>query len=255
MLALSLAVAFPTAAAAPDLSATWLAAPAVSVDQPGVYRVEVRNVGRHTASGATVSIALPATGTSPTVHVLGALSGVDPRCALAGTTLQCALGSLARNRSTTVSFTLAAPYSADPQEVVATADVAGDGVPGNDEDALAVAPAPYPVAFVAPQPVTIEMCSGTASLSSFYECELYPGSISATSAELLPGGAVDFGVPDLSEWTSSASTHLAIELWDAGAVVGWFEGHGSELGACWDGRTTFDPDYATNVAIWRVCLD
>jgi hypothetical protein len=76
------------------------------------YGVVVSNIGNQSAAAVKLTVDLPATHTSPNKYVMGALAGVDPRCALAGTRLTCTLGTIARNKSTVVAFAIALPEAA-----------------------------------------------------------------------------------------------------------------------------------------------
>ena len=54
----------------------------------------VENTSNRRANDVVLSVSLPETNTSPTVHVMGSLSAVDPACVQTGTQLSCALGRL-----------------------------------------------------------------------------------------------------------------------------------------------------------------
>lgn len=54
----------------------------VAISTPTTYTVTVKNAGPATAENVGFTVALPLTNTSPTVHVLGTVSGLDSRCSM-----------------------------------------------------------------------------------------------------------------------------------------------------------------------------
>ncbi len=104
-----------------NLTVTLSAPSGLAVYQAGTYGVTVLNNGKKSAPGSKVVINLPATSTSPTVHVLGQLSGIASGCTLSGTVLTCQLGTILKGASVTKTFTLAGAYSSAPMVISATA--------------------------------------------------------------------------------------------------------------------------------------
>ena len=95
------------ALAAADLRVVIPAPAAQYVYANTQYGIAVSNIGNQSAAAVKLTVDLPATHTSPTKYVMGSLAAVDSRCALAGTRLTCTIGTLAKGKSTTVSFALA----------------------------------------------------------------------------------------------------------------------------------------------------
>jgi uncharacterized repeat protein (TIGR01451 family) len=117
LLALSAALLFSGDAEAARLAniETTLTVPASVQPHANLsYSVNVANSGRQDANNVELTIQLPETNTSPTVHVMGVLSNVDSACTQVGTTLECSLGKIRKGRSASVGFTLAVPNSSAP---------------------------------------------------------------------------------------------------------------------------------------------
>ncbi|MCA9572804.1 MAG: hypothetical protein KC656_33430, partial [Myxococcales bacterium] len=189
---LGLLLLAPTAFAQADLEVTITPPSTVpTVYDVARYEVTVANDGRRNASDVELVVQLPETHTSPQVYTLAMVDGHSSACAAVGTTLVCDLGTLRKRRSATVWVDLALPYSSEPMVIEAHADTSsGDSNPTNDDDVLVAQVAYVPVALTAPQAVTNAHCTGVG-LTSFYECLLFPSSLTAHPATLLPGGVVD----------------------------------------------------------------
>jgi hypothetical protein len=101
------------------------------VNITGHYVVRVTNTGNRNATGATLTVALPATHTSPQVYVLGTLTNVDNRCTRTGTTLTCALGTVARfGGYTEVAFERGYPHQLGVEAAAPHVDAAA--ISGHD---------------------------------------------------------------------------------------------------------------------------
>lgn len=250
---IGIAVSAP-ALARPDLSTTLSGPTSTDVYDTGRYRVTVSNVGNKNANGSAVVVQLPETNTSPTVHVMGVLGATKSNCTPVGTTLECTLGRVRKGKSKTVWFDLDLPESSDLLTLEATASTSGDSNPGNDDDTYTPVLDNFSVSFTAPLALTNEHCTGTA-LTSFFECTLYPSSISSHATTLNADGSIAFaGNPPgyTGSWSASTSgDYLAFEYRLNGTVVADFEGWG--VGAdCWEGVTVF-PQSAPYVAPYSVC--
>ena len=116
-----------------DLSVSISAASGESPYALARSEVVVENLGPKTASDTVLTIELPPTATSPTVHVMGEVAGMDSRCSQSGTTLTYSPGRLRRNRSTTVWFDVGYAHSNAPLSLSATASARQtDPVSSND---------------------------------------------------------------------------------------------------------------------------
>lgn len=101
----------------------------------------------------------------------------------------------------------------------------------------------------------VEHCTGTA-LTSFFECQLYPSSISFHDIQFLSGGIVAFiaAPPGFSgTWSQSAGLdRLRLEYYNGTSLEATFDGW-AVVGRCFEGVTVFNPPSAY-VAPYRVCL-
>ncbi|HRG98478.1 MAG TPA: hypothetical protein PLR99_19635 [Polyangiaceae bacterium] len=240
------------AASGPDLAVSLSAPPGVHVDETGRYTLTVTNSGNRSASNVTVSVALPRTHTSPQVYVLGQMGALGSGCSVSGTTLTCALGSIGRGRATSKTFDIALPYSTAPLVFDATVSTSsGDTNPANDTASLTAAPLTVPVAVAGPVTVTNRHCTGQA-LTSFYECELFPSSLSSHQATFNADGSISVpGEPTISgSWSQPSSDRLVFQYVESGNVVATFDGRGVRA-KCFEGATTFGGPY---VSMYEVCL-
>ena len=98
--------------------------------------------------------------------------------------------------------------------------------------------------------VANRLCSGT-NLTSFYECELYPGSLSSFSTTLAGNGTVSVpGEPSVTgSWSQPSTDRLVIEYIESGNVMGTFDGRGVRA-KCFEGIMPF----GTHNAMYEVCL-
>lgn len=259
----SLTFLFATSAfAAADVRVTIPTPAAAHVYDATEYDIVVSNIGNKSANAVVLTIDLPATHTSPTIHVMGVLTGVDPRCTLVGTSLSCNLGAIARSKNTIVSFDIALPQADEVLSIGASATSSSveNSVANNTADNTPV-PSNYAIPLAGGEAASVEHCTGQ-DLTSFYECTLYPGSLSAFDADLLSGGGLSF--PAEPEYAGTWSQvppgalqtdpeFLSMEMTYAGDVVAEFEGWGSsETPDCFEGITTFPG--SSYVSPYRVCV-
>lgn len=251
--ALAALTAAGPAFAGPDLVTTFVAPGPTYVDDVARYTVRVANNGRHNASSVSLVVDLPATNTSPTVHVLGTVTGLASGCTRSGTRVTCALGAIAKRGAKTAWIDLALPESVDPLVLVATASAAGEERPADNRASFTASPLNDDVVFAAPAALTIRHCTGT-NLTSFFECELYPSSISTHASVLEANGTITIpGEPDYTgTWSRIGTTGLAMTYTLAGEPVADFVGYGVSAD-CFEGMTTFpDSEY---VSMYEVCVD
>lgn len=251
-----------TAFAAADVRVTIPAPAATHVYDPIAYGVQVANIGNKTANAVAVDITLPRTHTSPSVYVMGQVSGVDPRCSQSGTHLLCNLGNLARNTSTTIAFQIALP-EADEVLSISAAGTTSSNENSTTNNAASNTPSllHYDLPLAGGELMTAEHCTGT-NLTSYYECTLFPSSITSFDFELEPGGtiAIDSEPDYTGTWSQTPPgalqtnpQYLALEFTYFGDVVAEFEGWGSNDGPeCFEGITTF-PN-SSYVSPYRICM-
>lgn len=218
-------------------------------------RVVVANTGNRNADGVVLTIQLPETNTSPTVHVMGILGTFDSRCARVGTKLRCTLGQIVKARNTTVAFNLALPWSSEPAVIDASATTTStETTPANNRDIETAQVNYVDTEIVGPRSATNQHCTGT-DLTGFYECTLFPSSISSHDVVFESDGTISF-VPDQPGYTGEWE-QVGDELWftysDEVGVVAEFIGNGVG-GDCFEGLTMFFP-VSPYMSAYEVCLN
>ena len=231
---------------------TSLSLPIFDVDQLDTVDVVVENIGTRNAQNVIVDIALPETNTSPTVHVMGDLDNIDSRCTQVGTMLTCSLGKVRKNRSKTVSFDFAPPQSAGALVIDAEAGTTSTDADDTNDFDTDTAVVLYPDLALTSQALIVNRhCTGTG-LEAFYECELYPSSISSHEIILETDGTITFSVAGYTgTWTQDTDDHLAFEYEYAGMIRASFEGNAVD-GSCFEGLTDFPG--TGYVAPYQVCM-
>lgn len=253
VLAATLLASNALAGSQPDLAVSLTPPTGVHFFESGRYSVTVRNNGNRAAAAVTLTLRLPATHTSPTVFVLGDLGTYDSRCQLSGTTLTCALGSIDRNVSKVVQFYIALPQSSAPLTFTASASTTtSESNLTNNSLTHTASPLAYPIAIASTVPAVNRHCTGTG-LTSFFECELFPSSLSSHSTILNADHTIS--IPDApgygGTWTQPTPDRLQFQYTDGTAVVATFDGRGVD-GHCFHGLTTFPG--STYVSPYEVCL-
>jgi len=245
-------------AAAPALAASdvrvVIPAPAAQyVYDDTQYGIVVSNIGNQSASAVKLTVDLPATHTSPGTYVMGTLAGVDPRCTRSGTRLTCILGTINKNKSTTVSFAIALPEAAELLSISASATTS------SNENSLANNAADntptllnYSVAVQDGDIGHNTHCTGTG-LTSFFECELFPGSLSSHDIVFHGDGTLSFvDAPEYTGvWSQDSADSLAFTYFEGEVPVAEFVGHGTNPG-CFEGVTVFPG--SPYVAPYEVCV-
>jgi hypothetical protein len=213
---------------APDLEVSLSAPTSVDVDTDSTFTVDVANTGSGNADDVELVILLPETATSPTVHVLGELGGVDGRCVQVDTTLECSLGRIRKGRSTSVSFDFAAPWAAVDLDIDVYATSSGETDLSDNDDGVTLDVIYVDQAISGPAGVSNRHCTGSG-LTAFFECELYPSSISGHDILLEADGSITFG-PGVSGYTGSwwqdTDDHLHFEYSSGGSTRLIFDGNG-----------------------------
>lgn len=247
------------ASGAPSLAdvSVSIAAPAgVSVGAPGLYRITVANPGKKVANDVQLVVTLPATHTSPQTFVMGTLSGVDSRCNLVGTNLNCSLGALAKSASTQVNFTLALPQSSAPEVVAAGVTTSSTESSTGNNNASVTASLLHPSLPIPAGSVAVNShCTGT-TLTAYFECTKFPSSISSHTTQFLAGGAIAFVSPAAPGYTgtwnqTAGSDRLHFEYSNGTSTVATFDGW-AVSSTCFEGITTFPG--SSYVSPYQVCL-
>lgn len=248
-------VATPASAASlPDLTSTITTTSPTYVYDTARYTVKVTNSGTNWAYGSKVVIQLPETNTSPTVYVMGTVVAKHSSCTQSGTTLTCTLGDIKKGTSKSVWVDLKLPQSADPIVIDAhPSTTSTESSTTNNDASMTAALTNYTISFTGDLDVSNEHCTGTG-LASYYECLLFPSSISSHDTTLVAGGTVTFGAgvgPEYTGvWSQPSATRLQFTYYEFGTEVASFDGYGVP-GGCWEGITTFPG--STYMSVYRVC--
>jgi len=213
--------------------------------------ITVANNGNKNAADVELTIQLPETNTSPTVYVMGDVTGMNSKCSASDTQIICDLGKVRKNRSKTVWFDIILPWSAEVAEFDATATtITAEANTADDSDLGAASLTYVDVAIVGPIDVVNQHCTGT-DLLGFYECTLFPSSISSHDVIFNDDGSIDLGVTDYTgSWDQDTDDHLWFEYRYQGDLVAEFEGNGVNAD-CFEGITDFGTGW---VAPYEVCL-
>lgn len=251
---LSLIAATALAAPQPDLTTTITPPATPYVYASAKYTVSVYNAGTATANGSSVVIQLPVTATT-TVSVMGVLGAKSSSCTQSGTKLTCTLGSITKKKTSSVYFYIALPESEAALVTTATASTTStESSTSNNGASLTASLNNYTVSFTGPEDFTNDHCTGTASLTSYYECVLYPSSISTHNSTFNADGSIYLpDAPDYTgTWSQPTADALVFSYFDeTGALVAEFEGYGVSA-TCWEGITTFPS--STYESPYRVCV-
>ena len=246
------------AVSAPDLAVSLTPPAGAHVYQTAGYNVRVRNVGNRNAAGVALVIQLPRTATSPTVYVMGTLGSHSSSCSVVNTSLVCALGTINRNGSDSVFFDIALPYSTAPLVIAASATTTtpGDPNPLNNTLTYTATPLTYSVTMNTVDQAVNRHCTGQPSLSSFFECTLFPSSISSHDTIFNADNTISFvdaPATYTGTWTYTAGANrLQFQYLDGPSVVAIFDGRGVSA-TCFEGKTTF-PANTSYVSMYQVCF-
>jgi hypothetical protein len=258
VLGLALAALFTSAPALaaqrPDLALTLTPPSSQHVYENARYTYNIANVGNKNANGVVLTIQLPMTNTTA-VQIMGTPSALDNNCSISGTRIVCQVGTVNKGTSTNRGFDIVLPYSANPLTFSASVSTTTPGEInlGNNTSNHTASLLTYDVTVSPPETAINRHCTGT-NLSSFYECELYPSSISSHTTSLDPGGSISFvGAPPsyTGLWWMPSTDHLQFQYFDTGTLVAEFDGYGVG-GDCFEGVTTFPG--SSYMSMYEVCL-
>ncbi|MCK6573488.1 DUF11 domain-containing protein [Myxococcota bacterium] len=247
----------------PNLRLT-VATPAGQTDvyAQGRYTLTVANIGNRDASSVQVTVNLPSSRTSPQVYVMGTLGARSAACNVAGLVMTCSLGTVRRNQSKAVFFDIALPVSSASLSMPAAASSNPiDLDPNNNTAAIVPSLRTFPTDIQGalaqnggPLTADIEHCTGTG-LVSFFQCTLFPSSISTHQHVFHADNTISLGEPGYwGSWSQNpALNQLSFTYFDVDGAVADFVGYGVDGTSCFEGITTFHPASAYNSA-YSVCL-
>ncbi len=237
-----------------------LQAPAsVNISTATTYTVTVKNLGPNTAQNVRFTVEFPLTNTSPTVAILGTVSGFNTsKCSVVSHKLSCTVGQLKNNKSATLTYQYTAPVSTKTltMKAVVTSDTA-DTVSGNNESSV-VPNLVYPARPLTSANMLNSHCTGT-NLTSYFECLLFPSSIATHNTTFNIDNTISFTEPGYTgTWSQNAAkTSLRFEYFEptgsGSTKVAEFNGWAINGANCFDGMTNFFPT-STYVSPYRVCV-
>lgn len=255
VMALALSSSPALAANGPDLAPSFIAPSGAYVDQSAKWEFKVTNSGNRDASNSSIVIQLPVTNTSPTVYVMGTVGAKSTGCTQSGTKITCSLSTVKKGNSKTVYVYLALPESAGTLDFSATVSTSSTETSTSNNTATTVASLNnYTPAMATGVDVDVSNrhCTGTG-LESFYECELYPSSISSHSATFNADNTITIdGFPEYGGSWSVSGSELSFTYTEYGTPVAEFVGYGVSS-SCWEGLTEFLPSSAY-IAPYEVCF-
>jgi hypothetical protein len=222
--------------------------------------VAVSNTGNSRATGVMLNVQLPKYDADTGSQILGDLGAIDSRCRVRGTRLQCLLGQLDANATTTIGFDLALPQTDDTLGITARVSAtSAETVLTNNLANRPVVLLDYAVDIGEEGLGTVEHCMGT-DLESFFECIDGEDALAEYDLGFLDTGKVS--LPDRPDYTglwtqvpegkNEADPHyLRFEIADQEGTQVVFEGYGAS-DACFEGVAIYRGLDA--VAGYRVCL-
>lgn len=244
-----------TAFAASDLKVTIPAPAAAYVYSPTAYAIKVQNIGNARADNISLTITLPLTHTSPSAYVMGTLSNIDTRCSKQNNKLVCALGSLNQNKSTNVLFSIALPEANEVLKVsAAVTTTSSENSTSNNSATDTPVQLNYAYSIPGGAYAVNKHCTGT-NLTSYFECELFPSSITQHDTIFNGDGSVtivDDPINYSGVWSQPSSNQLNVQYFDSmGTLIADFKGYGTS-NRCFEGITLFPG--STYLSPYRVCM-
>ncbi len=245
---------------APNLEVLpWQGSSTPIVESPYQYTTRVKNVGNQTAQNVTVTVEFPLTNTSPNRYILGKLSSVSASvgtCSTAGNKITCNIGNLGNNQTRSVTFTFEFQVATTAATLKTTASTLSTNEQNPNNNKLSFTPTlRYPDNIISGGTYLVTSCTGRG-LTSFYECELSPGSTQTFVMDLLPGGTLTIpqapgygGFWDQNTAPLNKTLHFTID--DGSVTEAEFNGF-AVSGTCFEGITIF-PGSPTYNSAYRVC--
>lgn len=238
----------------PDLEVRpWAAPAAPMVNTAYQYTATVRNGGNLSAQNVVLTIEFPLTETSPNRYILGKVTAIPPGCTISQNKLVCSLGTIrnSSNPSRSVTFNFEYPVTTKPLNLVARVTTS-TGETNQANNSLAFAPTVrYPDLAITSANVLNSLCTGQG-LTSFFECELFPSSISSFPMTLEQGGTITVDEPGYyGTWSQPALNRLQFSI-SNGVDGAQFDGYASGA-SCFEGITTFTPPSPYS-SPYKVCI-
>lgn len=236
-----------------DLNIEIQSSSSTIVRSPYVYTVNVENNGNANASNVKVVVEFPLTNTSPTQYILGNLSGIQNGCQVVSNKLECDLYTIKRNKNKSFTFVFEIPVSTQtPNFKANVSTTSNETILGNNTFTFTPTLA-YPGNQIVSANILNSHCTGR-NLSSYFECELFPSSISTHTATLNSGGTVSLPYPGYyGTWYQQTPQQLYFNYFDGNNQMA-MEFNGFAVSAnCFEGITTF-PQNPTYNSAYKVCI-
>lgn len=240
-------------AAGADLSVTISQPANVYVYSAVRYTVRVANIGNQTSAATTLTIQLPRTHTSPTVSVLGTVGAMTTGCTRSGTVITCPVARIGRGSYLPFFVDLTIPQNSEPVTIQARVSRSGTENTGNNSSTHTAALLNIDHVIAGGSTAVNRHCTGTG-LTSFFECELYPSSITSHDTVFNANGTITIpaaGAGYSGTWQQLGPDELVFQYTNNGTPVADFIGYGVG-GGCFEGITTF-PN-SSYVSPYEVCV-
>jgi hypothetical protein len=188
---------------------------------------------------------------------MGDLAATPSGCSRAVATLTCSLPALAKGQSSApIGFDVRLPYSISPLNFSVNVSTNNDTDLNNNSGSLTATQTYQSMAVPTSDFAAVnKSCTGT-SLSSFFECALFPSSIQSHPVTFMSNGSLSLNQPGYGGSWSVNGSQLTFTYTSNGQPVGNFVGQGVSVGGagqnCWEGKMTFIPA-STYMAIYRTC--
>lgn len=224
-----------------------------AVYSPYIYTANVRNIGNQRADNVRLTIDLPLTDTSPQRYILGTIAGYDTtKCSITAIKLQCTLGRLNNNQQTNISFNFTMPISTKALSIKATGSTTSNE-PNQSNNSQTVTPTlSHPTVEITSANVLNSHCTGTG-LTSYFECELFPSSISHFPSTLNADRTITVSEPGWTgTWHQPTVQQLTFTYTDGMGSEATFNGF-ARSSTCFEGITTFLPNLGYS-SPYRVCI-
>lgn len=245
-----------TAFAAPqnaDVSVQIQGPSTTSISIATTYNATVKNNGPSTATNIQLIIDFPLTNTSPQVLILGNVVMSSTGCQIINNKMICAIGSLKKGKTRTISYQYTAPVSTKTLAMTGTVSSALNDPNTSNNVSSFIPNFTYPVRTIVSANMLNSHCAGT-NLTSYFECLAFPSSISSHETTLNADGSITFSEPGYSGFWSQPSSHqLYFEYHDVSGKIVEFSGFAINGANCFDGLTQFFPS-SVYVAPYHVCI-
>lgn len=252
-MATAAAVAMATPPPPADLRVQFQGPATAVVYSPYVYTATIRNIGNQKADNVRLIVDLPMTNTSPQQFILGTLAGYNTtKCSIVALKLQCELGRINQNQQQVITFNFSLPISSQTLKLKATASTTSNE-PNQSNNQVELTPTlGYSTVEITSANVLNSHCTGTG-LTSYFECEKFPSSISYHTATLEADRTITLPEPGWTgQWDQPTLQQLHFTYTDNMGSGAEFNGF-ARSSTCFEGIVTFLPYTGYNSA-YRVCI-